>query len=147
MKILSRDEMLDELHGAMVFSKLDLRDSYYQIWMYKEDIHKTTFRTHSSHYEYLVMSFGLCNVPSTFQAAMNNIFKPLLKKCVIVFFDNILVYSKTIKEHKQYLENVLTILEEHHFFIRAAKCAFIEKEIEYLGHFIYGDGIKIDNER
>ncbi|XP_042992260.1 uncharacterized protein LOC122318738 [Carya illinoinensis] len=80
-------------------------------------------------------------------AAMNSIFKPLLRKFVLVFFDDILVYSKTIEEHKQHLEKVLTILEEHHFFIKTTKCAFMEKELEYLGHFISGDGVKVDHRK
>ncbi|KAF5468711.1 hypothetical protein F2P56_012852 [Juglans regia] len=78
---------------------------------------------------------------------MNCIFKPLLWKCVLVFFDDILVYSKTIEEHKQHLEKVLTILEEHHFFIKVAKCAFRKKEFEHLGHFISGDGVKVDKRK
>ncbi|XP_042016453.1 uncharacterized protein LOC121764507 [Salvia splendens] len=142
--IPTAEELFDELGGARYFTKLDLRSGYHQIRMNGDDIFKTAFRTHDGHFEFLVMPFGLTNAPSTFQAAMNAIFQPLLRKCVIVFFDDILIYSPTIELHSSHLEAVLELLHANNFFVKLSKCSFCSMSVEYLGHIIDEGHLKAD---
>ncbi|XP_006582654.1 uncharacterized protein [Glycine max] len=135
------DEVLDELDQASWFTKLDLRQGFHQILMNEADIEKTAFRTHHGHYEYLVMPFGLCNAPSTFQSAMNHLLAPFLRRFAAVFFDDILVYSNSLSSHVHHLELIFQALLRGEFYLKQAKCLFAQRELEYLGHIVSAKGV------
>ncbi|CAM8925247.1 unnamed protein product [Rhodiola kirilowii] len=115
--------------------------------MAESDVPKTAFRTHDGHFEFLVMSFGLSNAPSTFQAAMNDLFRPYLRKYVLVFFDDILVYSKSWRDHIMHLQEVLQTLAQHFYFAKGVKCDIARNKIHYLGHLISKQGVDVDPDK
>ncbi|GAU32901.1 hypothetical protein TSUD_393220 [Trifolium subterraneum] len=138
------DDLMNQLVEACVFSKIDLRSGYHQIRVKTEDIPKTAFRTRYGHYEYIVMPFGVTNAPGVFMEYMNMIFHSFLDKFVVVFIDDILVYSKSEEEHKEHLRIVLHVLKEKKLYAKLSKCEFWLEEVSFLGHVISSGGIAVD---
>ncbi|XP_040379158.1 uncharacterized protein LOC121054199 [Oryza brachyantha] len=141
------DELLDELSGAQYFSKLDLRAGYHQIRLVKGEEPKTAFQTHFGQFEYKVMSFGLTGAPATFQEAMNETLSPVLRKCALVFFDDILIYSSDLSSHAKHLKQVLQLLAEQHWKVKLSKCSFAQQQLSYLGYIIGVHGVSTDPEK
>jgi hypothetical protein len=138
------DELMDELSRSSWFSKLDLRAGYHQICLALGEEYKTAFQTHSGHYEFKVMAFGLCGAPNTFQGVMNNTLDPLLRKCALVFFDDILVYNRYLEEHVSHLKAVLQLLEQDKWQVKLSKCSFAQRKVDYMRHVISEAVVSID---
>jgi hypothetical protein len=138
------DDLFYQLRGANIFSKIDPREGYHQVRTKEEDVHKKTFRTRYGHYEFVVVPFGLTNAPVVFMCLMNDIFINYLDKFVIVFLDDILIYSKFEEEHEHHLRLVLQVLREHQLYAKLSTCSFYKKKIHCLGHIISEQGIVVD---
>ncbi|GJR37571.1 putative reverse transcriptase domain-containing protein [Tanacetum coccineum] len=138
------DDLFDQLQGSRVYSKIDLRYGYHQLRIREEDIPKTAFRTHYGHYEFQVMPFGLTNALAIFMDLMNRVCKPYLDRFVIVFIDDILIYSKSIKEHEGYLKLILKLLKEEELYAKFSKCEFWLLNVQFLGHVIDSESIHVD---
>ncbi|GJU97143.1 putative reverse transcriptase domain-containing protein [Tanacetum coccineum] len=138
------DDLFDQLQGSSVYSKIDLRSGYHQLRVREEDIPKTAFRTRYGHYEFQVMPFGLTNAPAVFMDLMNRVCKPYLDKFVIVFIDDILIYSKSKQEHEEHLKIILELLKKEELYAKFSKCEFWIPKVQFLGHVIDSEGIHVD---
>jgi hypothetical protein len=141
------DDLFDQLAGSRVFSSLDLAQGYHQIRILEEDVPKSAFRVPFGHYQFKVLSFGLTNAPAIFQGVMNRIFQQHLGKFVLVYLDDILVFSKTQEEHLEHLRKVFELLRENKLFAKLTNCRFAKSELEYFGHVVGKDGIKVDPQK
>ena len=138
------DDLFDQLQGASYFSKIDLRSGYHQLKVQEEDVPKTAFRTRYGHYEFVVMPFGLTNAPAVFMDLMNRVCRPYLDKFVIVFIDDILIYSRSKEEHSQHLRQVLETLRADNLYAKFSKCEFWLRKVDFLGHVVSKEGIHVD---
>ena len=138
------DDLFNQLCGATIFSRLDLRSGYHQLKVKASDIPKTAFRIRYRHYKFLAMPFGLTNAPTVFMDLMNRVFSPYLDKFVVVFIDDILIYFKIRGDHAEHLRTVLQVLREKQLYGKLSKCAFWLESIDFLGHIVPGQGISVD---
>ncbi|GJU55496.1 putative reverse transcriptase domain-containing protein [Tanacetum coccineum] len=138
------DGLFDQLQGSQYYSKIDLRSGYHQLRVHEDDIPKTAFRTRYEHFEFTVMPFGLTNAPAVFMDLMNRIRRPYLDKFVIIFIDDILIYSKTKEEHELHLGLILGLIKKEKLYAKFSKCEFWLREVQFLGHVINGNGIHVD---
>ncbi|GKA21688.1 putative reverse transcriptase domain-containing protein [Tanacetum coccineum] len=138
------NDLFDQLQGSSVYSKIDLRSGYHQLRVREEDIPKTAFRTRYNHYEFQVMPFGLTNAPAVFMDLMNRVCKPYLDKFVIVFIDDILIYSKNKQEHEEHLKLILELLKKEELYAKFSKCEFWIPKVQFLGHVIDSERIHVD---
>ena len=138
------DDLLDQLRGAKYFSKIDLRSGYHQMKIRESDILKTAFVTRYGQFEFTVVSFGLTNAPAYFMNMMNKVFMDDLDKFVVVFIDDILVYSSTAEEHEHHLRTVLEKLAQHQLYAKFSKCEFLLQEVAFLGHVLSAEGVAVD---
>ena len=138
------DDLFDQLQGSKFYSKIDLRSGYHQLRVREEDIPKTAFRTRYGHYEFQVMPFGLTNAPAVFMDLMNRVCKPYLDKFVIVFIDDILIYSKSKEEHEEHLKAILELLKNEKLYAKFSKCDFWIRKVQFLGHVIDSQGLHVD---
>ncbi|GJR97607.1 putative nucleotidyltransferase, ribonuclease H [Tanacetum coccineum] len=138
------DDLFDQLQGSLYFSKINLRSGYHQLRVSEEDIPKTAFRTRYGHFEFTVMPFGLTNAPTVFKDLMNRVCRPYLNKFVIVFIEDILIYSMSKEEHEAHLKLILELLEKEKLFEKFSKCKFWLQEVRFLGHVVNNEGIHVD---
>ncbi len=138
------DDLLERLQGAKFFTSLDLRSGYHQIRISPADVHKTAFRTRFGHFEFKVLSFGLCNAPATFQTLMNHIFHDYLDAFVLVYLDDIMIFSSTAEDHQRHVRLVLRRLRKHELYVNGPKCHYFMSRVHWLGHVISAEGIEVD---
>ncbi|GJZ49567.1 putative nucleotidyltransferase, ribonuclease H [Tanacetum coccineum] len=138
------DDLFDQLQGSRYFSNIDLRSGYHQLRVHEDDIPKTAFRTRYGHFEFTVMPFGLTNAPAVFMDLMNRVCKPYLDKIIIVFIDDILIYSRTKEDHEVHLGLVLELLRKEKLYAKFSKCEFWLQEVHFLGHVVNQNGIHVD---